>query len=73
MITVGIGELFSSFHLLQDSRTIEVDGDCGVISFCAIAAAIYFFIRTLFLGTDLPGFPSLIVSVMFFEVLTRLL
>lgn len=30
-----IARLFSSYHLLQDSRTIEVDGDYGVISFCA--------------------------------------
>ena len=26
----------------------------------------YYLIRTLLFGTDLPGFPSLIVSVMFF-------
>jgi len=39
----------------------------GVVSFCAMAAALYFFIRTIFFGTDLPGFPSLIVSVMFFS------
>ena len=39
----------------------------GLISLGAIAAALYFFIRTLFFGTDLPGFPSLIVSVMFFS------
>ena len=39
----------------------------GVISLCAIAAAVFFFVRTLFFGTDLPGFPSLIVSVMFFS------
>ena len=32
-----------------------------------IATAIYFMVRTLLFGTDLPGFPSLIVSVMFFS------
>jgi glycosyltransferase involved in cell wall biosynthesis len=37
------------------------------ISLCAIASALYFFVRTVFFGTDLPGFPSLIVSVMFFS------
>jgi hypothetical protein len=30
-----IAGLFSSYHLLQESRTIDVDGDYGVISFCA--------------------------------------
>ena len=38
-----------------------------VISFFSIATAVYFAIRTLLFGTDLPGFPSLIVSVMFFS------
>jgi polyisoprenyl-phosphate glycosyltransferase len=38
-----------------------------LISFCSIATAIYFLIRTILFGTDLPGFPSLIVSVMFFS------
>lgn len=38
-----------------------------LISFLSIATAIYFLIRTLLFGTDLPGFPSLIVSVMFFS------
>jgi glycosyltransferase involved in cell wall biosynthesis len=39
----------------------------GLISVGAIGTAIYFMIRTLVFGTDLPGFPSLIVSVMFFS------
>jgi hypothetical protein len=30
-----IASLFSSFHLLQEDRTFDVDGDYGVISFCA--------------------------------------
>ena len=38
-----------------------------LISFLSIAAAFYFLVRTLLFGTDLPGFPSLIVSVMFFS------
>lgn len=38
-----------------------------LISFLSIATAIYFLIRTLLFGTDLPGFPSLIVSIMFFS------
>ena len=38
-----------------------------VISFLSIASAIFFFIRTMLFGTDLPGFPSLIVSIMFFS------
>ncbi|WP_343232383.1 glycosyltransferase family 2 protein [Microvirga terricola] len=38
-----------------------------LISFLSIATAIYFLIRTLLYGSDLPGFPSLIVSVMFFS------
>ncbi len=38
-----------------------------IIAFCATLAALYFALRTLFFGTDLPGFPSLIVSIMFFS------
>jgi hypothetical protein len=30
-----ISSLFSSYHLLQEGRAIDVDGDYGVISFCA--------------------------------------
>lgn len=37
-----------------------------LISICSIAIAIYFMIRTMLFGTDLPGFPSLIVSLTFF-------
>jgi glycosyltransferase involved in cell wall biosynthesis len=39
----------------------------GVISICSLATALFFLVRTLLFGTDLPGFPSLIVSVMFFS------
>jgi polyisoprenyl-phosphate glycosyltransferase len=38
-----------------------------LISLGAIAAAVFFAVRTLIFGTDLPGFPSLIVSLMFFS------
>lgn len=37
------------------------------VSFLAIATALFFLVRTLLFGTDLPGFPSLIVSIMFFS------
>jgi glycosyltransferase involved in cell wall biosynthesis len=38
-----------------------------LISFCSFATALYFTVRTLLFGADVPGFPSLIVSVMFFS------
>lgn len=38
-----------------------------LISFLSIATAFFFLVRTLLFGSDLPGFPSLIVSVMFFS------
>ena len=38
-----------------------------LISFLSIATAFFFLVRTLLFGTDLPGFPSLIVSVTFFS------
>ncbi len=37
-----------------------------VVSFLALAYSLVFFVRTLLYGADVPGFPSLIVSVMFF-------
>ena len=37
----------------------------GLISLFSIAAAIYFFVRTLLFGPDVAGYPSLIVSIMF--------
>ena len=39
----------------------------GLISLLSIATAIYFAIRTVLFGSDVPGYPSLIVSVMFFS------
>ncbi|KAB0265276.1 glycosyltransferase family 2 protein [Microvirga brassicacearum] len=38
-----------------------------LISICSIATATYFLVSTLLFGTDLPGFPSLIVSLTFFS------
>jgi len=39
----------------------------AVIAVIATFSALYFMLRTLLFGTDLPGFPSLIVSIMFFS------
>ena len=39
----------------------------AIIACIATLSALYFLLRTLFYGTDLPGFPSLIVSIMFFS------
>lgn len=39
----------------------------GIVSIFSILTALYFTVRTLLFGTDLPGFPSLFVSVMFFS------
>ena len=38
-----------------------------LISLLAIASAVFFVVRTLLYGTDVPGYPSLMVSVMFFS------
>jgi polyisoprenyl-phosphate glycosyltransferase len=38
-----------------------------IISGLALVYALYFLIRTMFVGPDVPGFPSLIVSIMFFS------
>ena len=37
------------------------------VSLLSIATALFFALRTLFFGSDVPGYPSLIVSVMFFS------
>ena len=37
-----------------------------VISFFAFCYAMVFLVKTLLYGTDVPGFPTLIISVMFF-------
>jgi glycosyltransferase involved in cell wall biosynthesis len=38
----------------------------ALVSLAAIAYGIYFMVRSLIFGVDVPGFPSLIVSIMFF-------
>ena len=38
-----------------------------IIAVAATVVALYFMLRTMLFGTDLPGFPSLIVSIMFFS------
>lgn len=38
----------------------------AVISGCSLAYAIYFLIKTVIVGVDVPGFPSLLISSMFF-------
>ncbi len=38
-----------------------------IISALALLYAIYFLLRTMLVGPDVPGFPSLIVSIMFFS------
>ncbi len=35
-----------------------------LVSFCAFASAMYFLVKTLIYGSDLPGFPTVIVSIM---------
>jgi polyisoprenyl-phosphate glycosyltransferase len=37
----------------------------ALISTFAMGTGLYYFIRTLFYGTDVPGYPSLIVSILF--------
>lgn len=40
----------------------------GVLIAClATLTALFYALRTLFFGTDLPGFPTLVVSIMFFS------
>jgi glycosyltransferase involved in cell wall biosynthesis len=39
----------------------------GLVSTLAIAAAVYFVLEALIYGVSVPGYPSLIVSVMFFS------
>jgi glycosyltransferase involved in cell wall biosynthesis len=38
-----------------------------MIAVFATALAMFYALRTLFFGTDLPGFPTLVVSIMFFS------
>jgi hypothetical protein len=38
----------------------------STVSFLSLASAIYFMVRTWLFGVDVPGYASLIVSIMFF-------
>jgi glycosyltransferase involved in cell wall biosynthesis len=56
-------DAFASFSSLP----LKVWSYVGVlISLGAIAYAVYFIVQTTVFGIDVPGFPSLIVSIMFF-------
>jgi glycosyltransferase involved in cell wall biosynthesis len=65
------GKLFSfAFDGLSSFSTVplKIATWAGVaIAIIAAFTALYFLVRTLVFGTDLPGFPSLIVSIMFFS------
>ena len=37
-----------------------------IISFLALCYAMFILVKTLIFGADVPGFPTLIISVMFF-------
>jgi hypothetical protein len=39
----------------------------GLVSLISIGYAVYFTLRTLLRGVDVPGYPSLIVAIMFFS------
>lgn len=57
-------DAFSSFSSLP----LKVWSYVGIlISLGAILYAVYFAIQTLVFGIDVPGFPSLIISIMFFS------
>jgi len=65
------GKLFSfAFDGLSSFSTVplKIATWAGVvIAIIAAFSALFFMLRTLLFGTDLPGFPSLIVSIMFFS------
>jgi glycosyltransferase involved in cell wall biosynthesis len=65
------GKLFSfAFDGLSSFSTVplKIATWAGVaIAFISTFAAAFFLLRTMLFGTDLPGFPSLIVSIMFFS------
>lgn len=67
----SFGKLFGfAFDGLSSFSTVplKIATWLGVgIAIIATVTAIYFALRTLLFGTDLPGFPSLIVSIMFFS------
>jgi glycosyltransferase involved in cell wall biosynthesis len=65
------GKLFSfAFDGISSFSTVplKIATWAGVvIAIIAAFSALFFLLRTLLFGTDLPGFPSLIVSIMFFS------
>lgn len=65
------GKLFSfAFDGLSSFSTVPLKiatWSGAIIAVIATLSAVYFMLRTLLFGTDLPGFPSLIVSIMFFS------
>lgn len=65
------GKLFSfAFDGLSSFSTVplKIATWAGVvIAVISTLSAAFFLLRTVFFGTDLPGFPSLIVSIMFFS------
>jgi len=57
------GDAFASFS----SMPLKVWSYIGMaVSIVAIAYALYFAAQTMIFGVDVPGFPSLIISIMFF-------
>lgn len=65
------GKLFSfAFDGLSSFSTVPLKIATwagAMIATISTFTALFFLVRTLFFGTDLPGFPSLIVSIMFFS------
>ncbi len=65
------GKLFSfAFDGLSSFSTVPLKVATwtgAMIAIISTLSAAFFLLRTLLYGTDLPGFPSLIVSIMFFS------
>lgn len=65
------GKLFSfAFDGISSFSTVplKIATYAGVlIAICATGLASFYALRTLLFGTDLPGFPTLVVSIMFFS------
>ena len=63
-----IGQFLNGLFNLASAGFDGVNQVMGlIIAVIAAFSAVYFLLRTLLFGTDLPGFPSLIVSIMFFS------
>lgn len=67
----NFGKLFSfAFDGISSFSTVPLKIATylgAVIAVLAACAATFYALRTLFFGTDLPGFPTLVVSIMFFS------